>query len=217
MKYVRSSYKRGNRKMVTQLPNPIVEFLSERERKSDSPCHQCNSACCNGPGFGLLENVLQIYQRYTEGTLIRTDYSFEFGLSLSQFIFKYFDRTILNGNLLVFFPKTLSETGLNSVPPWNFWKSREYLVKRNPSFGCVFLMKKQTLSDNSNNYCILHTDQATTSITEKPIDCSFLICNGLKNVQEPSGTETNLWLSLLDYHFPNSIVRFNQLCPDIVE
>lgn len=199
------------------LPHQIIEFLAEREKNSNSPCHQCNAACCNGPGFALLENVLQIYNLYTAGGLIREGHSFDSELTLSQFVFKYFDRTIINGRLLVFFPKTLSEGGLNSVPPWNYWKSREYLNKRSASFGCIFLAKKQTPGDLSSNRCILHNEQARGEMTEKPIDCTFLVCNGLRNVKAPTETETSLWFSLLDYHFPNSIERFNALCPDIVE
>jgi hypothetical protein len=200
-----------------QFPNAIVNFLSERQERSNSPCHQCNAACCNGPGFALLENVLEIYERYVAGNLVRSDYSFEPNLPLSQFIFKYFDRVLFNGSLLVFFPKTLSDTGLNSTPPWNYYQAREYLNRRSPSLGCIFLSKKQVPGDQSNNCCILHSDKARNNVTEKPIDCTFLVCNGLKNVMNPSGTETNLWLSLLDYYFPDSHARFQKLCPDMPE
>lgn len=203
--------------MIIPIPSAIKDFLTDREKRSNSPCQQCNSACCNGPGFGLLENVLKIYERYANGQLTRNDYQFESGLTLSQFIFKYFDRTILDGRLLVFLPKTLTSNGLNSVPPWNFWKSREYIHKRSPSLGCIFLSKKQIPEDLSPNSCILHSGEASKDVTEKPIDCTFLVCNGIRNVQNPSQTETALWFSLLDYHFPNSIERFNLLCPDIIE
>lgn len=200
------------------IPAAIESFLTERNKRSDSPCKQCNAACCHGPGFAILENVIKIYAKYTRGALQRDDFTFKPNLSLSQFIFQFFDRTIINGRLLVFFPKTLSENGgLNSVPPWQFWEARDYLNKRNPAFGCVFLAKKKASGDLSYNYCLLHNSKMNSEITEKPNDCTFLICAGLRNVQKPTNTESGMWFSLLDFYFPDSIERFNKMCPDIVE
>src|ERR1035437_5799732 len=99
----RRAFQKSEKKV--KLPTPIVDFLAEREKKSHSPCSQCNASCCNGPGFALLENILEIYQKDVSGSLMRSDYNFISGLTLSQFIFRYFDRTVINGRLLVFFPK----------------------------------------------------------------------------------------------------------------
>jgi hypothetical protein len=162
--------------------------------------------------------VLEIYKRYASGLLTGSAVRFETGLTLSQFIFKFFDRAVLNSRLLVFFPKTMSETGgLNSVPPWSYWEAREYLKKRNKSLGCIFLAKHQFIDDASHNHCTLHNENVSSELTAKPIDCTFLICDGIRNIQKPNPSETNLWFSLLDFYFPNSVERFNQLCPDIIE
>jgi hypothetical protein len=200
------------------LPQPIVDFLDRRQELSNSPCGQCNAACCNGPGSALLENVLEIYKLYSSGTISREDFQFEQGLSFSQFVFRYFDRVVINNTLHIFFPKTVSETnGLNSVPPWNFWTARDYLKKRSMSLGCVFLAKKQFPNDMSNNYCLLHNQEMLNKITQKPIDCALLICNGIRNFQKPTTQESNMWFALLDYHFPNSQDRFKQMCPELVD
>lgn len=106
----------------------IIDFLEKRKSGKVASCDSCNSSCCNGPGFAILENVIEIYKLYSEGLLKRDDFTFDSGLNLSQFVYKYFDRAILNGKLLVFFPKMLSENNrLITVPPWNYWNARDYI------------------------------------------------------------------------------------------
>jgi len=201
-----------------KLPSNIVNFLKERQANADWHCDQCNSACCNGPGFALFENIEIIYEKYISGTLLRSDYIFEVNLSLSQFIFKYFDRTIINGRLLVFFPKTIAtDNSLISIPPYSYWEARNYLFRRQSSNGCIFLNKKQNKNDYTNNYCILHNANHDNDITEKPMDCLFLYCKGVRNVVNPTTTETTYWFSLLDYSFPNSVEKFNKRFPELID
>ncbi len=200
------------------IPERIKEFLTEKKQNSNSPCDQCNSDCCKGPGFAIFENIKNIYEKYERGELIRSDYNFQTDLSLSQFIFKYFDRASLNGGLLIFFPKVLTEDDqLLSVPPWNYWQARDYLFKRYKTYGCIFLDKRKIDGDYSINKCILHNNHVEDQITEKPIDCLFLHCNGIRNIVNPRQVESNLWFSLLDYHFPNSVNIFNQQFPELRE
>ncbi len=199
-----------------QLPNKIREYLIERHAESDSPCNQCNSNCCKGPGFAIFDNVKLIYEKYQKSLLLRSDFEFEKGLSLSQFIFKYFDRAVLNGKLLVFFPKVLSENDeLVAIPPWNYWQARDYIFKRKKTFGCIFLNKKKIEGDFSTNYCILHNDSVMTEVTEKPIDCLFLYCKGIRKIVNPSQSESNLWFSTIDYCFPNSNENFYNDFPEL--
>lgn len=56
-----------------EMPFEIIDFITERQKGTKPQCQFCNSNCCNGPGFAILENVLNIYQRYTNGLLIRKD------------------------------------------------------------------------------------------------------------------------------------------------
>jgi hypothetical protein len=199
-----------------ELPTPIVDFLAERSKNSNSPCGQCNAACCSGAGFALLENIQEIYKKYQVGGLKDGAVKFEPGLTLSQFIHKYFDRVVFNNSLQAFFPKTIAEDGgFNSIPPWNYYEARKYLEKRKKSYGCIFLAKRQAVDDLSHNYCTLHNEKFCSEITEKPIDCAFLNCTGLRAVKAPSVQETQLWFALLDFHFPGSTQRFQMLCPDI--
>lgn len=200
------------------LPESIRSFLDKRQAGIVASCDSCNAGCCNGPGFAILENVIEIYKLYNTGKLKRSDFDFTEGLNLSQFVYKYFDRTVLNGKLLVFFPKMISDNNrLLNIPPWNFWDARDYIKKRERSLGCIFLEHKQYNSDLSENKCILHHTQEQNQLNEKPIDCLFLFCRTKRNIVKPSDTESSYWFALLDYSFPNSKDRFKQLCPDITE
>jgi hypothetical protein len=200
-----------------EMPTEIKLFLEKRQKGIQSPCDVCSSTCCNGPGFAIIENVLQIFDLYTKGQLARDDFDFEVGLNLSQFIMKYFDRTTLNNRLMAFFPKMISENNrLLSIPPWNFWEARDYIVKRETSYGCIFLERKRTGINDFNNRCILHNTEINDIVTQKPIDCLFLYCNLPSNIIKPTETESALWFSLVDYYFSGSIQKFNQLCPDLV-
>jgi Fe-S-cluster containining protein len=200
------------------LPDKIKDFLKEKQSNASSPCTLCNAACCYGPGFAILENVELIYQAYVADKLIRDDHVFEPGLTLSQFIYKYFDRVVFKGDFLVFFPKFFSANGeLLSIPPWNYYDAREYVRKRHGSNGCVFLRKKQDENDPSANSCILHDDNFDKEITKKPIDCLFLHCSASGSIAESTVEQGDLWFALLNYMFPNSTGRFKQLCPDIAD
>ena len=198
------------------LPNSLKEFLNNRQNGITAPCESCNSYCCNGPGFAILENVLEIYNIYITGKLNRSDYEFKSDLTLSQFVFSYFDRVVLNNSLLVFFPKMLTQDKrLISVPPWNYWQARDYIKKREKSYGCIFLERLHDVeNDTQSNNCILHSD-TENEINQKPIDCVFLYCKTLKKIEKPSLVESDRWFSLLDSNFPNSKDRFYQLCPDL--
>lgn len=103
---------------------------------------------------------------------------------------------------------------LISVPPWNYWQARDYIKKREKSYGCIFLERLQIENDTQSNNCILHSD-ARNEINQKPNDCIFLYCKTPKKIEKPIPVETNLWFSLLDFNFPNSQERFKQLCPDL--
>lgn len=200
-----------------ELPNSIIDFLEKRKSGRATSCDLCNSKCCNGPGFAIIENVIEIYNLYNNNLLHREDYVFESGLNISQFIYKYFDRTVLNGKLMVFFPKMLSEDDrLMNIPPWNYWNARDYIKKREKSLGCIFLKHKQILSDMSENRCILHSTE-TNKLNQKPIDCLFLFCDNQRNIVKPTDTESSYWFALLDYNFPESEERFKQMCPDLID
>jgi len=199
------------------LPENISNFIHARKANDIPPniCDTCNSSCCKGPGFALFENIVYIYNLYTLNHLQRNNYSFETNLSLESFIYKYFDRVLFNGSLLAFFPKILSENNeLISVPPWNYYQSRDYIYKRKSNFGCIFLENNWD-SDNINNHCILHSNNLYSEITQKPIDCVFLMCSSTNSIIKPTNRESNLWISLLDYYFPNSFENFKQLFPSI--
>ncbi len=202
-----------------EIPVMMRELISSRVRDdfSSEICNRCNSNCCSGSGFGLLENVLEIYKKYLEGGLRRENYTFEAGLDPSKFIYKYFDRVLMNGSLLVFFPKTIKPNGeLLSVPPWNYYNARDYLKNRvEMNMGCIFLNKNLSQNMNTGHKCILHNTNYEREITCKPIDCIFLTCTSDMRVINPTPRETNLWFAMLDYYFPNSSERFKQLCPSL--
>lgn len=199
------------------IPDEIKDFLRERQNDTNPQCQLCNSSCCNGPGFALLENILLIYKKYQEGRLIRSDFHFKSDLMLVDFIFEYFDLALINSNLLAFFPKMITEDNqLISTPPFDFWNSRDYLKRRYKSYGCIFLEKKQTETVFTNK-CILHTDKYKEEITEKPFDCLFLSCLSLKDIKQPTAEESQKWFELLNKHYPDSNSRFSELCPERIK
>jgi len=178
------------------------------------PCTSCNAHCCSGPGFALLENVLEIYKKYETGALVREDYRFEEGLSLCRFIWRYFDRGVQNGRLLTFFPKTfLNNFGILSVSPADYYRVRASMRVQYDCRGCVFLSRRMQESDLQPNHCILHSDKVLEEVTAKPIDCVFLRCTAPKVILRPPLQESDDWIDLLDRLFPNSLARFRELCP----
>ncbi len=195
-----------------QIPTEITNFLKDKQANSNSPCSVCNSLCCKGPGFALLENLELIFKNYREGKLNDAEHNFENGLDFKDFTYRYFDRVVFNGKLCVFFPKTISkENILQSIPPWNYYEARKYITDRNVSTGCIFLKRRFNREDFTPNHCILHTNDFSINITAKPIDCLFLNCNGLGHILKPSSTQSGYWFELLNYKFPDSESRFNNL------
>ncbi len=178
------------------------------------PCKSCNAHCCSAPGFALLENVLEIHQKYEAGELVRDDYQFESGLSLCKFIWRYFDRGVHNGRLLTFFPKTfLNNFGTVSVAPDDYYRVRASIRQQTESRGCVFLSRKLEEPGAPPNHCILHSDNDLEEVMAKPIDCVFLRCTAPREILRPSQRESNQWIELLDRLFPDSVARFRELCP----
>jgi len=202
-----------------KMPEQIRLVLEARREAAFSRCHECDAGCCNGPGFAILENVMQIYERYRRGLLVRSDLDFEPGMTLGQFVFSYFDRAIINDGLLLFFPKMVTDDSrLLSVPPWNFWQAREYLLRRNRSYGCIFLDRRRTDDDTRFNPCILHGNpKIQEEITEMPIDCMYCQCSALRQIVKPRAEESSQWFRLLETHFPGSVQRYKALCPDDLE
>lgn len=201
-----------------ELPAKVAHILQSRGQgvAHCDPCRACNAYCCTGPGFALLENVLEIYQQYETGKLVREDYRFEEGLSLCQFIWRYFDRGIQNGRLLTFFPKTLlSNFDIVSVAPDDYYRARASMLKQTDCRGCVFLSRRIEGPGAPPNHCILHSDKDLKEVTSKPIDCVFLRCVAPREILRPSQQESNQWIDLLDSLFPNSLARFRELCPDM--
>ena len=142
-------------------------------------------------------------------------FEFEKSLNFSSFVFKYFDRVLFHNSLMVFFPKIISGGGTTvSIPPWNYYEARKYIFNRVENKGCIFL-KKRLSKNNNDNSCILHSNEINLTITAKPIDCVFLNCSDKGSVITPTTRETSVWLSCLDYYFPNSLERFKARCPEL--
>ncbi|MBI9056039.1 MAG: hypothetical protein JEY96_19615 [Bacteroidales bacterium] len=201
-----------------KIPKPLIDLIESRKQKeiSSNICENCDSHCCTGPGFAIYENIKIIYDKYQTGVLIRESLVFKRGLTFEQFIYEYFDRVAFqNGSFIAFFPKTISDRGeLISVPPWNYYESRKYLQSRDGRHGCIFLKKNFSVNQNDNG-CLLHHNQNTDEISAKPIDCLFLQCSPNKQQIKPTSAESSLWFSLLDFHFPDSLKKFNEEHPSM--
>lgn len=198
-----------------KLPEDIPDLIKRRNQHDSTGnlCESCNAHCCSGPGFALLENVIELFKVYQDGRLIREDYEFEEGLSIYDFVWRYFDRVVHNDCLLTFFPKTFSDNhSIVSVPPWNYYRARARIQKRTGKKGCVFLSRMLEADGTTKNLCILHTSSVYEEITAKPIDCVFQKCSSSKRILKPSDQESAEWVSLMDRHFPHSRERFWELC-----
>ena len=201
---------------MTELRKDITDFIKARSQhdSAEDLCESCNAHCCSGPGFALIENVIEIFQLYQAGRLVRDDYEFDKGLSISEFIWRYFDRAVHNDSLLTFFPKTFSDDfGIVSVPPADYYRARARIQQRTGKRGCVFLSRMLEARGTRKNLCILHTPSVLQRITAKPIDCLFQTCSSSRRIIRPSDEESAQWVSLLDLHFPHSRERFWELCP----
>lgn len=199
-----------------KLPEDIADCIKKRKQhdSTENLCESCNAHCCSRPGFALLENVVELFEVYQDGHLLREDYEFEEGLSICDFIWRYFDRVVHNNCLLTFFPKTFSaDYGIVSIPPWNYYRTRRRIQERTGKRGCVFLSRMLEADGTTRNSCILHTRSACEEITAKPIDCVFQNCSSDKRIIKPTDQESAQWVSLLDRHFPHSRERFWGLCP----
>jgi hypothetical protein len=210
------------------LPAVIDAFIGKHHYGgvTEQDCRQCSSACCSQGAFALLENVLQIYQRYLNNQLHRTDYSFEPDLAFHQFVGKYFDLYLqITGkwwwkqSVLLFYMKSLSsDNNLISIPPVsNFYNTRTTLFNANPwlNKGCVFLSKKAPNwpenDGDSSRYCILHEERSRSHMTCKPIDCIFYTCVKPLSPKIPKSTESKRWFRLLSNTYPNSLERYRTL------
>ena len=199
-----------------EIPVAVATFIEKRSEDGEvhDPCEKCNGHCCSAPGFARLENVLEIFKQYENGQLTRTDFQFEQGLNVSKFIWRYFDRVVHQNRLLTLVPKTFtSDFGIVSVPPTNYYHARAQIRKKTGSRGCVFLSRLLEKDGAANNLCILHTEAANRTISQKPIDCLFLHCDAAKQVLRPTLQDSIQWISMLDQSFPNSLARFQEICP----
>ncbi len=207
-----------SKETIMELPPEIKYQIARRKNPqfSSEVCLGCTGKCCSGPGFALLENVVEIYDRYITSNLTRSDYQYKPNLSFCQFVMEYFDRVVFNNSLLVFFPKVISSHDmLLHVSPLGYYEAREYIHNRSENFGCIFLDRKRNVGEHRGHKCILHNSSIEDKMTAKPIDCSFLTCTPSMDVINPLNTESNLWFASLDHHFPKSKERFAQLCPGI--
>jgi hypothetical protein len=198
------------------FPKDIAGFIERRSQHDGSVdlCASCDAHCCAGPGFALLENVIEIFKLYQDGCLYREDHRFQKGLSFCDFIWRYFDRAVHNDCLLTFFPKTFADNGsIVSVPPWDYYRQRTRIGQRAGKKGCVFLSRMLDAHGTNMNPCILHSATFREEITAKPIDCVFQACSSNRRIVRPSDQETAEWILLLHHHFPDSLGRFRELCP----
>lgn len=221
---------------MTQSPLPaeIVRFLDGYHAGgvTDSDCRACSSPCCSLGGFAILENVVEIYERYRRGELRRADYCFQPGLGFADFVFRYFDvikkRVAAGGResvLMLFHMRSLSAEGqLISIPSGgDYWELRRELFERNPwlNHGCVFLSRKipnwPQDDGDSSRHCILHTAASGTHVTAKPIDCVFYTCGRPREGRVPTTEQSAEWFRLLAEHFPNSLERFEALLGKVSE
>ena len=210
------------------LNNKLREILSNYHKGGieSSECTMCSSPCCSSGGFAILENVIAIYEIYREDKLNRNDYEFPKGLSLKEFIFKYFDvvyRDVDNSNcdddFLVFFHmKSLDEKNrLISIPDENYWETRAELFNKNTwlSKGCVFLSDSIVTynqdDDNIGRKCILHGQKSTSGVSAKPIDCSFFTCSKKGFYKFPDKKTSENWIKAINNSFPSSVNRLKEI------
>jgi hypothetical protein len=218
------------------MENLEMSLLSDRVKRILADHHQdgitaedclaCSSACCSYGGFAILENVLQIYDRYTAGLLERMDYKYEKNLSFRDFVFTYFDvvrrdtgHWFWKRDVLVFYMKSLSDDGhLITVPGGSyFYGMRLAWFEANPwmNKGCVFLSQKVPNWPEDDGikerHCILHDPQSDSHLTAKPIDCVFFTCDKPIYARIPDLKISRRWFRALALDYPNSVQRFDAL------
>ena len=214
-----------------RLPQELLDQIADYHAGGISPqdCLACSSPCCAHGGFAILENVIEIYERYRRGKLQRTDYSFLQNLTFREFVLEYFDvyrhdvpDTDPCESIVLFHMRSLSPDGHTiSIPP--VATVAEYCRARNAFFeanawmntGCVFLSHKLSAWPNDDHHagrhCILHETESSTQITAKPIDCVFHTCNTPKTARQPTSEQSDSWLAALARQYPRSVERFREL------
>jgi hypothetical protein len=191
---------------------------------TSADCQACSSGCCSRGGFAILENVLETYRLYKAGALRRADYEFKAGLSLEDFIRRYFDVCVheIEGRddpLMCFHMRGLGPTSEPIAIPrvGRYWDTREEMFSRNPwlNRGCIFLSKSVPNwpedDGEGDRYCILHSPLSGSQVTAKPIDCVFFTCNRPYEARVPSFDESERWFRVLGDAFPRSRPRFERM------
>lgn len=209
------------------LGEPVAEALN-RHHEGAVPAHtcaSCASSCCSRGGFAILENVLQIYDRYQADALRRADYQFAGGLSFVDFVFKYFDVVQWRDDadpevgLALFHMKSLGPGGnLVSIPPMGYYpETRDLFFDFNPwlNKGCIFLSEAAPAWPHDDRRtargCILHNAESATNLTAKPIDCVFYACETPFQTKPVNPEAFRQWLLTLATTYPDSIARFDEL------
>jgi hypothetical protein len=215
----------------TPLAEPLLQIISDYQAGgiTAADCMDCSSPCCAHGGFAILENVEAIFAEYQAGNLTRTDYVFPPGMSFADFVLEYFDvyrydvpDTHPTKSLVLFCMRSLAPGDHTiSIPPmasvFDYYRAREAFFKSNGwmNGGCVFLSHRLDSwpeeDDVAERRCILHSDEAATTLTKKPIDCVFHTCNTPREARQPTQVQSEAWFSELADRWPNSVERFRQL------
>jgi hypothetical protein len=188
------------------LPGPVRQILDDHHRGGirASDCLRCSAPCCMQSGFALRENVVRIHARYRAGALIRDGFRFSPGLSLADFIARYFDVSS-DGRLTLYHPRSLGPTGEPiAVPPSeDFFETRAALFDDNLwiNRGCVFLSRSRPPWPEEDGccdrHCLLHEPGSEGRLSAKPIDCLFLTCDRPGQIREPSPRLSQQWFEAL--------------------
>jgi hypothetical protein len=208
-------------------PQEILELLERHHSDgvTEKDCLACPAACCSQGGFAILENVLLIYEHYRTGQLQRRDFTFPTKLSLSEFVYTFFDLTSHETGskrhqqeILFFHMKSLSSDGqLITIPAvGEYYEVRSRLFEDNPwlSRGCVFLNRQHAAWDSEDHeprHCLLHVPDSERTLTRKPIDCVFFTCNEPLEARLPDEEQSDRWFHTLAVAFPDSVRRFREL------
>jgi hypothetical protein len=207
------------------LPDSVDALIARHHRGgvTEEDCRQCSSACCSHGGFALLENVIEIYDKYRRNQLRRSDFDFGTGLSFRGFVAKYFDvylqvtgKWFWKRTILFFHMRSLSSgNDLISIPAvGSYYETRAKLFAGNPwlNKGCVFLSARVPNwpddDKDATRHCILHEDRSRTHVTAKPIDCVFYVCTKPMTAKAPTKDESARWFRALAKAYPDSVARY---------
>ncbi len=188
--------------------------------------------CCRTPGFAIYENVQLIYEEYVKHLYKSLPFGNEhwninefiqFYFSEVTFLYSLDGRNVL---LRVYYPKVVDcesltndqtqkphqigprimpDTDLNLIVliPYdfnNFFAKRD--SKRATNQGCVFLERRSDFLINNANGCLLHSENLTTHITSKPINCIYFNCKLKEDESTKQEKTVNLFKELFR-HFGN--------------